>query len=243
MRQNTRAHKGRSPVSAQEDDPPAYVQLEHRYVPTSLIGAARPDLDADEMTLAHDRSIRSHLRWRLERETQGVADTLVVEELGVAGGVARLDLAVLNGVIHGFEIKSERDSLTRLPRQVEHFSEVVDFMTLVVVGQFEAGALEAIPEWWGLAVARRRGRAVFFEMRRDCRPNPAVAILSFLEFLWRDEAYALLADHGSVHRLKTATKDRLFRELARQIAWDKLHDLVLRTLRLRVSLGPSAPRM
>jgi hypothetical protein len=229
-------------MSTHEGNAPAHEQSKHHFVPTSLSGAARPDLDGDETTLARDRSIRSHLRWRLERETQGAADTVVVDELGVAGGLARLDLAVLNGVIHGFEIKSESDSLARLPHQIEHFSDVADFMTLVVVDQFEASALEAIPGWWGLAIARRRGKAVFFEMRRECAPNPAVVVPSFLEFLWRDEAYALLAEHGSVHRLKTATKDRLYRELAQQITWGKLHDLVLRTLRLRVSAGRSLPR-
>lgn len=229
-------------MAAHEGSAPAYGRLEHRYVPISLIGAARPDIEGDETTLARDRSIRSHLRWRLERETHGVSGTLVVDELGVSGGIARLDLAVLNGVIHGFEIKSESDSLARLPRQVEHFSDVADFMTLIVVDQFEAGALGAIPEWWGLALARRRGKAVFFEMRRECKPNPAVDVLSFLEFLWRDEAYSLLAEYGSVRRLKTATKDRLYRELAQQISWSKLHDLVLRTLRLRVSLGRFSPR-
>lgn len=211
-------------------------------MPTSLIGAARPDLAGDDTTLARDRSIRSHLRWRLERETLDAADTLIVDELGVSSGLARLDLAVLNGVIHGFEIKSESDSLSRLPRQIEHFSEVADFMTLVVVDQFADEALATIPNWWGLAIARRRDRAIFFETRRECKPNPSVAILSFLEFLWRDEAYALLAEHGSVRRLKTATKDRLYRELAQQIPWGKLHDLVLGTLRLRVSSVRSAPR-
>lgn len=229
-------------MNGRESNVPAHVQSEDRYMPTSLIGAARPDLLADETTLARDRSIRSHLRWRLEREIGHSADTLVVDELAVSGGIARLDIAVLNGVIHGFEIKSESDSLTRLPRQIEYFSEVADFMTLVVVDQFVADALNAIPDWWGLAVARRRGTAMFFEMRRGCAPNPAVVVPSFLEFLWREEAFAMLAEHGSVHRLKAATKDRLYRELAQQIPWGRLHDLVLRTLRLRVSAGRSLPR-
>ena len=58
----------RAPMNGRESNVPAHVQSEDRYMPTSLIGAARPDLLADETTLARDRSIRSHLRWRLERE-------------------------------------------------------------------------------------------------------------------------------------------------------------------------------
>jgi len=36
-------------------------------------------------------------------------DTLIREELGVCQGIARVDLAVVNGSVHGYEIKSEQD--------------------------------------------------------------------------------------------------------------------------------------
>ena len=221
---------------------PPYGQRESRHMPTSLVGAANPELMADSESLARDRSIRSHLRWRLEHENKDHSETLVLDELSVSSGIARLDLAVLNGAIHGFEIKSERDSLARLGRQIEYFSEVTDFMTLVIVEQFAEEAQRLIPEWWGLAIARRQHRAVYFEMAQECRPNPKFSVLAFLEFLWRDEAYAVLAERGSVKGLKTANKGRLYMELAQQIPWAELHDAVLRTLRLRVSLGPTFQR-
>jgi hypothetical protein len=43
--------------------------------------------------------------------------SLVVEELGLNQGDARIDVAVVNGHLHGYEIKSDRDSLRRFHRQ------------------------------------------------------------------------------------------------------------------------------
>ena len=76
--------------------------------------------------------------------------TLVVDELGLCEGEARVDIAVVNGFIHGFEIKSERDTLERLPHQVEVYSLVLDRVTLVVAENHAAHAMEVIPDWWGV---------------------------------------------------------------------------------------------
>jgi hypothetical protein len=37
-------------------------------------------------------------------------DTRVVEEMGIWAGSVRVDIAVINGEFHGFELKSDRDT-------------------------------------------------------------------------------------------------------------------------------------
>lgn len=49
------------------------------------------------------------------------ADTLVVDELDLCG-LTRVDVAVVNGHLSGFEIKGSTDSLRRLPGQVAVYS-------------------------------------------------------------------------------------------------------------------------
>jgi hypothetical protein len=210
-------------------------------VPTVLAGFSSASLPVDDSTLAYDRSIRSHLRWRLERATADLEATAVVDELSVCSGIARVDLAVLNGALHGFEIKSERDTLARLHSQSQFFSEVVDYMTLVVVDRFVPEATAIVPQWWGVSVARRRGRSVHFDTIRDCAPNPHVSVLPFLEFLWRDEAYNLALETGVASGLKAASKSKLYRRLAERVPWKVLHHSVLDKLRTRVSSSPFEP--
>ena len=68
----------------------------------------------------NDRDIRDALRPFVRREYSGTSDDLLfLEEFALYGGETRADLAALNGVSHGYEIKSSRDTLHRLARQVD----------------------------------------------------------------------------------------------------------------------------
>src|SRR4029077_13805561 len=60
------------------------------------------------------------------------------------------DVAVVNGALDGFELKSDRDRLDRLARQSEIYGAVFDRMTLVVGPRHERQAARMIPDWWGL---------------------------------------------------------------------------------------------
>lgn len=54
-----------------------------------------------------DIDVRNALRRKVLKKHEGEADTRVLDELGLRHGVARIDIAVVNGWLHGFEIKSE----------------------------------------------------------------------------------------------------------------------------------------
>ena len=97
-----------------------------------------------------DATIRPLLRDRLRRQHAREADTVLIEELGLSRGKVRVDLAVVNGSLHGFEIESDRDSLRRLAAQVDLYSQVLDRATLVVGGRFAPLATSLVPEWWGV---------------------------------------------------------------------------------------------
>ena len=66
-----------------------------------------------------DPEIRRQLRCRLEQEFGNDANALILDELGVCCGRVRADMAVVNGELKGFEIKSDQDTLLRLRSQVE----------------------------------------------------------------------------------------------------------------------------
>ena len=76
--------------------------------------------------MIRDAEVRPALRTYLEQQELAHPDTLLIEELGLCQGQARIDLATVSGVLHGYEIKSNRDRLTRLASQAATYSRVLD---------------------------------------------------------------------------------------------------------------------
>lgn len=159
-----------------------------------------------------DAEIRLALRARLLVD-HGDKDTMVIEELGVCRGQVRIDLAVVNTVFHGYEIKSDSDSLRRLDRQVELYGKVLDYVTLVVGDLHLAEALDAVPSWWGVLRVHADQNGPRFDPVRRERKNPHRDRRSLVELLWLDDAIALLAQRDAA---------RGVRGKPRRIVWDRV---------------------
>ncbi|MDA1348445.1 MAG: sce7726 family protein [Chloroflexi bacterium] len=160
-----------------------------------------------------DAEIRLALLSRLLEEHADDADTAFIEELGVCRGQTRIDLAVVNGLLHGYEIKSDRDSLRRLNGQVEFYSKVVDRATLVVGGRHLSETLDMIPRWWGALLVTSGPHGLQFKTMRRGRNNPHRDPRSLVELLWLDDAISLLTRRGAT---------RGVRGKPRGIVWDRV---------------------
>src|SRR5208283_5148275 len=79
-----------------------------------------------------DAGLRPALRSRILAYQDATTDTVIIEELGICRGRVRIDMAIVNGLFHGYEIKSDRDSLSRLFGQIDLYGKVLDRATLVV---------------------------------------------------------------------------------------------------------------
>ena len=91
-----------------------------------------------------DRDVRRAAYGRLLSHGRRCPHTLVVDELGLAYGANRIDIAVINGHIRGLEIKADSDSLSRLPGQIAAYGEVVDRASLIVASRHLPRALEML---------------------------------------------------------------------------------------------------
>jgi len=107
----------------------------------------------------------------------------------------RADLAVVGERLWGFEIKSPRDSLRRLPRQVEAFSRLFDHCTAVFATKHLGPGVELLPDWWGVIDAGAEADDSFAWLRRPAE-NPGVDMGLLVQLLWRDEAAVALSDLG-----------------------------------------------
>lgn len=181
-----------------------------------------------------DRDVRESVwRW-LEFAHRGDRHTLMLDELGILNGATRIDIAVINGQIEGYELKSERDTLERLPAQRELYNKVLDKVSLVVAEKHLSAAEEMIPDWWGLAIARTCGGIVEVTHERLPQMNPELDAGTLASLLWRDEALDVLERHGVSRGVKSKPREALYARLASVLGLDLIRAEVRAALKARV---------
>jgi hypothetical protein len=142
----------------------------------------------------NDRDLRTALLYELHSLHGHDPHTVIIQELAIRHGSSRVDLAVVNGTLHGYELKSDRDDLQRLPEQVAAYAAVFDLVTLVVGERHLRRALDLIPEWWGIRVARIDASETLFCDLKLPLTNPSPDPMSLARLLWRNEAMKLARD-------------------------------------------------
>jgi hypothetical protein len=181
-----------------------------------------------------DIDIRTSLHFLLRKEHKDEPDTLIVDELGLCQGDARIDVAVVNGAINGYEIKSESDTLERLPKQCEIYNKIFDTVTILSASRFLDGILDIIPEWWGvIRVEKDCDGQLFFDSVREAKQNKNIDAYALVQLLWRDEALAILKEKGLHKGFLSKPRDVIWRELTDKINLEELQRLVRSTLKSR----------
>lgn len=181
-----------------------------------------------------DSDVRSAVLEELAAAHADDARTVIVEEMGIWNGSVRVDIAVINGEMHGFELKSARDTLGRLGQQSELYNMVFDRVTLVMAESHVEKALPLIECWWGVIVATMTasGKCRISE-ERPAMANPSVDPLQLARLLWNDERRALLAKHDLLKGFKSKPSEHLSRRLAESLPLSTLAHEVRETLKRR----------
>lgn len=180
-----------------------------------------------------DLDIRIALRKRLTLEHQHDQSTLVIEELGLCEGMARVDIAVINGHIEGYEIKSERDTLYRLPSQLEIYGKTLARVTVVAGAQHMSKIAELVPQWWGIEEVSCEEGEISFNVIRYPSLNPSIDPHSVVQLLWRDEAIEVLKDLGLSKGMLTKPRTALWSKLADSLPVEELCAIIRTRLSLR----------
>ncbi len=187
--------------------------------------------------LTDDKIIRAGLKRNLEKVHRGEADTKIIEELGITHGEARIDIAVVNGVLHGYELKSDMDTLIRLPNQIKIYNSVLDKVTLVVGRNHLHEAIKIVPEWWGITVAKitNEDQYISFYNIREAEQNPTPDNISIAALLWRNEALKILEDVNKAKGIRSKTRKVIYERLAEVLDQQSLGQKVRECLRTRVN--------
>lgn len=193
------------------------------------------NLNAD-MKKTNDRVIRKVLLEELDisKSTTG-HPAHIIPEFGVEHGNRRVDIvATVNGIMHGYEIKSDADTLDRLPEQSEAYSKVFDQVTLVVGQTHIIDAISIIPDWWGVKLAKlySDNKVTLLEIRPSL-DNPEHDSMSIARLLWRQEALDILESIGKDAGVKSKRREIIYERLVSELSLQDLRDNVREKLSIR----------
>ena len=190
----------------------------------------------------NDLIIRSALREELRKLYAQDKKLRIIEELGVNHGTARIDIAVVNGIMHGYEIKSDQDTLQRLPEQMNIFNAVFDKVTLVVGKSHLYNAINIIPDWWGIIVAKADPNgSIIFNIIREGENNKGQDSVSVARLLWREEALKILEETGKAQGFYSKPRASIYEKLSTVLDQETLSAKVRETIFFRSEWRLDAP--
>lgn len=179
-----------------------------------------------------DTALRAWVRDRMPAVGPG-RPGVVVDELGIAAlepAPVRVDVAHLSASCWtGVELKGERDSLARLPRQVVEYGRVFDRCTLVTTRAHAAAALQLVEPWWEVVVADWDGE-VTGTVVQPGQTNPAPVSAARVQLLWREELWAELKERGLGRGLSKASRWQLAQHLAQHLDATQMRQVVTSAL-------------
>ncbi|MGE3227871.1 MAG: sce7726 family protein [Hyphomicrobium sp.] len=186
------------------------------------------------MLATTDIDIRTALHHKKLRSYREAPDTLVVDELGLSHAKVRIDIAVINGCVHGYEIKSSLDTLDRLPSQLALYRQCLGKLTLVCAPRHVDRVAKMAPAWAGIIEATKgqRGAISFATVRRG-RSNPDIDPVQLAHLLWRAEAASLLSRFDASPRLLRQSRTQLYACLAQFMTIDQLTASIREFMRAR----------
>ncbi|MFK4705947.1 hypothetical protein ABIC83_002786 [Roseateles asaccharophilus] len=179
----------------------------------------------------HDHEIRPLLKAWL-RPCLGL-DALVIDELDLARGAVRADVVVADQTLEAFEIKAAKDSLKRLPAQIEAYDAVFEHAWLVTTPRHLAEAQAILPAWWGILIADKSEHSASLTQVRPAAQGERRQGLHLARLLWRDELLMKLDELGRLAGIKNKPKIVLYEHLADAMPVHELSAYVRSCLRSR----------
>jgi len=193
--------------------------------------------------VTRDIDVRRKLHETVAAEFSTDPGSIILDEFCVLDGECRIDLAIVNGQLHGYEIKSDADTLDRLPAQLAAYNAVFDRITIVAGSRHAEKAFGMVPHWWGLTTAVTEGRRVVLRRERATHVNEHIDPVAVAGLLWRDEVSTVLKQRCGGHGLSGHPRALLRKLLAALMPVDELRAVVRTALKQRKDWRPDAMRI
>ncbi|RPD42362.1 sce7726 family protein [Chitinophaga barathri] len=160
--------------------------------------------------------------------------TFVINELGLKNGESRADIAVLNGKMIGYEIKTENDTLNRLPSQVASYTQIFDCAYIIVAENHFKNCLQIIPDWWGVFLIKNKSAdSYIFKKVRNPKLNKNQNAFCIAQLLWKEEALDLAQNVLGLKIKSKTTRHELYQIISNHVSSRELSPMVLKYLKIR----------
>jgi len=111
----------------------------------------------------------------------------LLNEVRINNGLAIADLvSVGRKTLHCYEIKSDRDKITRVIDQSRYFDIAFNKISLITTVAHQKRALDIIPDYWGLIIVSNTPQ-IKINYIRKASFSPLFSKQKALLTLWRDE--------------------------------------------------------
>ncbi len=183
---------------------------------------------------SYDKDIRAYFHKKKLRHANENPNTLVIDELGLLNGSSRVDIAVFNGTLHGYEIKSAKDNLLRLDIQLSAYRESLQKITYIAAPNHIEQLEKLLPSWCGLIVATQGKRgSIHFKTLRLTKYNPEIKSDKLAHLLWKDEAQSLLKQAGYNSKAVSGNRKDLYKLIGAEFSVESLFCHIKTQLMLR----------
>jgi hypothetical protein len=180
-------------------------------------------IDINKFEATYDNEIREAFHKKKLQTQHNCSSTLIIDELGLLHGSNRIDIAVINGLIHGYEIKSSKDTLKRFETQFDTYRKSLQKITYITAPNHMDALLKVLPEWCGVMLAEKGNRgAIHFFTVRPAKCNPEVDTMTLAHLLWKNEAQELLMELGVNKKKLLGNRASLYEQLAQTLQPNQL---------------------
>ena len=155
--------------------------------------------------------------------------TNVFHEFVLGWGVKRIDIAIINQEhTVGYEIKSDLDTIKRLPEQSAYFEKFFDYCYLVVSPKHLEKSLTIIPPEWGIYIAQMQlNNVVDLNQLREASLSKNLNAKTMLGVIWKQELLEILGLKIAVDwRTRKLTCNDLREKIIELFSIDEIRDRV-----------------
>ncbi|MEJ9216860.1 sce7726 family protein [Paenibacillus glucanolyticus] len=177
--------------------------------------------------------VRAALLEELYLKYKDSTDTRIINELGINFGQSRIDVAVVNGIIHGYEIKSESDNLNRLSNQISHYNMLFERVTMVVDKKHLEEVNRVVPSWWGITVVKNVNGEITLIQKRKGRRRTSQDKHTLLRLLWKEDLESFVDYLGYPKAMKKMKKNDLYNIFSAKVKLDVIRPFVYEALKSR----------
>lgn len=165
-------------------------------------------------------------------------DSFVIDEFNVSLGLVRADIAIVNGVLQGFEIKSPKDSLIRLENQIKEYEKFFEYFTVVTCEKFKERVINIVPNCCGITIVSNKENSsdIKFDIVREAILNNNVDKICLAKSLWKNEIIEVLEEIQYKKGFKSKSKPFLYELLSEIFTKDELLNIVKIKLKNRLRL-------